>query len=444
MNSRTTRRLLGAFVTLIIVSVGVVACGGSSGGGGSDETVAGDVTIENVLRTNALIAFAAYSDSLATAQQLQAAILAFLAGPSETTFEAAKQAWLASREPYGQTEVYRFRDGPIDQLQPSGGGEGSINAWPLNEARIDYVATVDGESGAATPASGISMNIIADATNFPTISPQMLRDLNELDGDEGNVFTGYHAIEFLLWGQDLNADGSSGLAGRDNTAGQRSFTDYLPEDAGCTNGNCTRRGEYLAAAAQGLVEDLQAIVAQWDPNAGPHFASFTAGGNTSLAKILEGMGRLSFGELAGERMNIALVTNSQEDEHSCFADNTHRDILLNAKGVQNTFLGSYTRVDGSTVSGPGIDDYLVAQGQAGISSDLNAALAATQASVEAIDTLANQGTPFDTLIQVGPTEPTVTGAINNLIAQTAVIEDAITALGLTTGELDQDTEEFQL
>ena len=29
--------------------------------------------------------------------------------------------------------------------------------------------------------------------------------LHEIGGNEANVATGYHAIEFLLWGQDLTA-----------------------------------------------------------------------------------------------------------------------------------------------------------------------------------------------------------------------------------------------
>lgn len=446
-----------------LISAGIVAtvaaCGGGGGGDGTVDSApgtgpsgslsqarfeqlvaAGATPNERALITNALVAFAVYEDSLLTAQQLQAAINAFVANPSEDTLVAARSAWLASREPYGQSEVYRFREGPIDRLQPSGGGEGSINAWPLNEARIDYVSEVDGESGAGTPVSTIASNIVADADNFPTITPQMLRDLNELDGDEGNVFTGYHAIEFLLWGQDLNADGSSGLAGRDNSAGFRPFTDYLPEGAGCTNGNCTRRAQYLQAAAQGLVEDLLAVVNEWNPDTGAHYASYTAGGNPSLSLILEAMGRLSFGELAGERMNIALLANSQEDEHSCFADNTHRDIVTNALGVKNAYLGSYTRVDGMVLDGVGIDELVSPD----LAARLLAALNATEASAASIDARARAGVPFDNQIQEGPNEANITATINNLIAQTRLIEEAIVALGLTTGDLDQDTEEFQL
>lgn len=410
-------------------------------------------TLQNVLITNAQYAYASYDDSLITAQTLRGVIEELITNPSEATLAAARNAWLAAREPYGQTEVFRFRKGPIDALREDGtigedgdGPEGRINAWPLGEALIDYVApAVDGDAGPESGGDvpGVNGNIIADSVNFPTITPEVLAGLTELGGDERNVATGYHAIEFLLWGQDLNADGTPGFSGRDGTPGERSFTDYLPVGSGCTNGNCDRRGQYLRAATDLLISDLERVVAAWDPDAGNnYYASFVAGEKISLANILEGMGRLGYGELAGERMNVALVANSQEDEHSCFSDNTHRDLLLDALGIQNSFLGRYTRVDGTVVTGPGIEDLLVAQDDAEVAAELNEALADTIAKLGVIDQRARQGTPFDNQIQEGITEPNIVAAIEALKEQTNAIEDAIEALGVTTGDLRQDTGEF--
>ena len=42
--------------------------------------------------------------------------------------DATKAAWLASREPYGQTEVYRFRVGPIDALMADGMLDGTTTS----------------------------------------------------------------------------------------------------------------------------------------------------------------------------------------------------------------------------------------------------------------------------------------------------------------------------
>lgn len=418
------------------------------------ESATEEATIDSVIRTNADIAYAVYTDSADAARALRSALQAFVAAPSPESHDAAKAAWLASREPYGQSEVYRFQVGPIDALREDGtigeegdGPEGQINAWPLGEALIDYVAPeVDGDAGPESGGSipGVNGNVIADAENFPVLSPAVLAGLNEIGGDERNVATGYHAIEFLLWGQDLNADGTPGFGGRDTTAGIRSYTDYLPEGGGCTNGNCARRGQYLIAAADLLIEGLDRVAAAWNPNGGDnYYASFTSGGKISLAKILEGMGRLGFGELAGERMNIALVANSQEDEHSCFSDNTHRDILLDALGIQNSYLGRYTRTDGTVVSGPGPDALLRAQGDAATADVMKAALENTMAKVGVIDARAKDGVPFDNQIQEGIEQEDIQGAIRALRDQIPPLEDVIVELGVTTGDLCQDTEEFE-
>lgn len=412
----------------------------------------------DVLRTNANIAYASYGDSLLTALGLRISLRQLVASPTEGNLEAAKRAWLASREPYGQTEVYRFRVGPIDALMDDGtlgedgdGPEGAINAWPLGEGLIDYVANnVDGDAGPeiASSVAAIDENIIADAASFPTVDGSVIRANFELGGDERNVSSGYHAIEFLLWGQDLNADGSGG-GRRDATPGQRPVSDYSTTPGGCTSGAnsadddvCVRRGQYLLAAADLLIEDLTSVVNAWNPNGTDnHYASFVAGGDESLALILEGMGRMGFGELAGERMNIALLTNSQEDEHSCFSDNTHRDILLNAKGIDNAFKGEYARLDGDTLDGAGIDDLLATEGMPDLANELRAALEDTMIKVGVIDQVAKAGEPFDNQIQRGINEPNVGAAIRALSAQTEVLERAIAGLGVATGDLRQDTEE---
>lgn len=425
------------------------------------------VTVTEVLTQNAKMAHAIYSDAVTTATSLKTAINAFVAKdvPTDADLSALKMLWLAAREPYGLSEVYRFREGPIDNLNDAGnmvegeGPEGRLNAWPLGEALIDYVATgtTDGDEGTGAPGT-VTNNIIADASI--TIDKATLASLNEAGENEANIATGYHAIEFLLWGQDLNQGVHSWTSSRDMSGGQRPVSDYNTS-GGCTSGLnasgvpntetdsvCERRKDYLAAASDLLVDDLTPIQTAWDPaGTGSHYDNFVAGGNTSLAKMLEAMGRLSFGELAGERMNIALATDSQEDEHSCFSDNTHRDIFTNAQGIVNTYTGTYTRVDGTVVDGPGIDDLLIAA-DASLNAELQTALDDSMTKIAAIDEQAKSGNPFDNQIQSianGGSQvdrDRVTAAITALRNQTNVIEDAIAALGVTTGDLCQDTEQF--
>ena len=155
---------------------GVAGTDGISGTNGTNGT-SSFVTRADVVTSNANIAYAAYADSLISVQTMRKVLTTFIATPSEANLSSAKQAWLAAREPYGQTEVYRFREGPIDALLPDGtigeegdGPEGRINAWPLGEAIIDYVAVeVDGDSGPESAANALSGNVIANTADYPTI-----------------------------------------------------------------------------------------------------------------------------------------------------------------------------------------------------------------------------------------------------------------------------------
>ena len=436
---------------------GVQGVNGADGVSGTDGTngVSTFVTRNDVVTSNANIAYAVYADSLISAQTMRDLLTTFIAAPSEANLINAKQAWLASREPYGQSEVYRFREGPIDALLADGtigedgdGPEGRINAWPLGEAIIDYVAVeVDGDSGPESAANALSGNVIANTADYPSINAETIQGVFEFGEDERNVTTGYHAVEFLLWGQDLNLD-QSGSGDRDSSGGQRPVTDYSIILGECTSGTvavtddiCVRRADYLLASADVLIADLATVVAAWEPGAGVHYSTFVAAGDASLAKIFEGMGRLSYGELAGERINIALKTDSQEDEHSCFSDNTHRDIFLNAKGVQNSFNASYTRIDGEQIEGASIYDLMVVEGEHELANSLRASLEATMSAAAVIDTKAKTGTPFDVLIQQGINQPNVVAVIDTLVSQTDYIEQAIVALGITANDLRQDTEE---
>ncbi|WP_338790851.1 imelysin family protein (plasmid) [Bernardetia sp. Wsw4-3y2] len=284
--------------------------------------------VNSFLSNYSNIVYASYEDSYNTAKLLDDAIKAFTQSPSQATLEAAKTAWIAAREPYGQTESYRFYGGPIDGDE---GVEGFINAWPLDESYIDYV-----EGNATT-------GIINNPTDFPTIDKQTLMDANEQDG-ETNISTGYHAIEFLLWGQDVTL-GAGG--------GDRAFTDYTTAE------NAERRKTYLLTASSLLLDHLQTVLNEWTPNtAGNYRASFENSSNpkSRLLDVLVGISSLSKGELAGERIFVALDEPDRENEHSCFSDNTDRDVVNNALAVDNVYFGRYKRTDGSTISGTSISD----------------------------------------------------------------------------------------
>jgi putative iron-regulated protein len=376
----------------------------------------------DVLDTYANIAFAKYEDSLTTAQALQAAVDALIANPSDDTLAAARQAWLDARVPYQQTEVFRFGNAIVDDW------EGLVNAWPLDEGLIDYV---DASYGGATDENEFAaLNVIANASftvagldiDASQITPALIADtLNEADGVETNVARGYHAIEFLLWGQDLN--------GTNPGAGDRPYTDYVVGD-GCTNGNCDRRADYLSSATELLVQDLAWITDQWSEN-GAARNELTADVDAGIVAILTGMGSLSYGEQAGERMRLGLMLNDPEEEHDCFSDNTHNSHYYDGKGVQNVYLGAYKRIDGTVVSGPSLSD-LVADQNPELDAEMTTKLETTMLALADIVAAAENGFAYDQMLERGNErgEALIMAGVNGLIDQTRTIERIVTALDL--------------
>ena len=359
------------------------------------------VSSDTVVRHYATLVHATYSDTLAATQAMQTAIADFVKAPSAAGLAEARTRWLAAREFYGQTEAFRFYGGPVDD---DNGPEGRMNAWPMDEA---YVDAVEGK-----PESGLINN-----PKFK-ITKANLSKFNERGGEE-NISTGWHAIEFLLWGQDRSETGP----------GDRQFTDFVDGKAP----HADRRRQYLSVSTALLVDDLSAITAQWAPNAKNYRAQFEKGGKESVRKIIVGLGSLSRGELAGERMEVALNSQDQEDEHSCFSDNTHRDIVNNAKGTQNVWLGQFKRADGTLLQGPSLAN-LVALTQADVATQTTTQLAASVAAAEAIPA------PFDRAVVGGKDAPgakRVQATIDSLVAQSKLLVSAAGAVGIAKLNLAQ-------
>lgn len=342
-----------------------------------------------VKATYATLAFTAYNDALVTAKTMQTAINDFVANPTQVKFNLAKTRWKEAREVYGLTEIFRFADGPIDN--ESDGPEGLINPWPMDEAYVDYV------QGAA------NSGIINNTASYPTIDAATIVSANEFGGEE-NISAGYHAIEFLLWGQDFDAAGP----------GNRPYTDYLT--TGGTASNQARRGTYLKEVTNLLIGGLTQVKAAWDPAVtGNYRATFLAMENGSaLRKMFNSMRVLSGIELAGERIYTAYENQDQEDEHSCFSDNTHRDIYLNAKGISNLYNGTYTTSAGQTVSGYSLSN-LVSTINSTKNTELNNRFITTENFINGMYI------PFDQAIILPNERPKVLQVVTSLQAEQAIV-----------------------
>ncbi|RZL07543.1 MAG: iron-regulated protein [Rubrivivax sp.] len=394
--------LAGLFAALSVASsaaaqntAAAAATGAASSAAAPSASSPATITPQAVVRHHGALVHAAYSDTAQAAAKLQDSIQAFVAAPSAERLQAARQAWLNAREWYGQTEAFRFYGGPIDDAR---GPESRLNAWPMDEAFVDSVA--------GKPGAGLVNN------RKVKIDLKTLAGYNERDGEE-NIATGWHAIEFLLWGQDTSETGP----------GNRPATDYIDGQAP----NADRRRQYLTVVSELLVSDLRLLVAAWAPDNNKNYrARFDQGGLESVRKIFVGLGSLSRGELAGERLEVALASQDQEDEHSCFSDNTHRDAVTNAQGIENVWLGRWTHADGRVLQGPGLRD-LVASKDAAVAERTTAQIAASVAAAKAIQA------PFDREIIGGQSAPgpqRIRATITSLTQQSRDLVAAANAVGI--------------
>jgi putative iron-regulated protein len=403
----------------------IVGMAVAAGLGTASPAALADTSPKAVATTYADIAHAMYGDAHAASLELDKAVDAFLASPSDAALRAARQAWIDARPWYMHTEPFRFGNPIVDEW------EGNVNAWPLDEGLLDYVDKGSyGETSdenplyAANLVASTRLRLGKDEVDAATIDAALLRDkLNAAMGSDANVATGWHAVEFLLWGQDLNGTGPG--------AGNRPWTDYSTTQ--CTNGHCDRRAALLRATTDLLVQDLADMAGWWAPGGKARTELDAKPGKEALGVILTGLGSLSFGELAGERIKLGLVLHDPEEEHDCFSDDTHHSYLNSQRGIIAVWSGRYTRRDGSVVEGPSVAD-VAAEADPALAAKVKDAMAETLARFEVVRDLGDRpdGQRWDQLI--GPDNPDgnarIQALVDGLVAQTRAMEAVIAKLGI--------------
>ena len=350
------------FTNKLLVSLSLAASLAISSGAVSSKNETTSNVSKNLsfLESYSNIALDNYTDALKDAKNLKISIDKFVSNPTQENLDSAKKAWLQARESYGSTEIFRLANGPIDSedgwiAETYGALEGQINAWPLDENMIDYTIDADGKRtsgniidtiGKFNPGGEESKEV--DVTK---ITVEALTELNE-NGGEANVSTGYHAIEFLLWGQDQDYNNflEDKITNGAMVAGLRPLSDFT------TDKDAKRRLEYLSVVTQKLVEDLSVVTSAWEKdikgNSGLYRAALLGklkgkekdknlDKKETMKQIIAGMGVFIKSELANERVAVAVLTPSEEDEHSCFSDNTHRDLVKNYEGFKNILTSTY-------------------------------------------------------------------------------------------------------
>jgi len=383
---------------------------------------------EAVVNHYADIALATYQDSLSTAKVLQTALEVLVDQPNEKKLESARDAWKAARVPYMQSEVFRFGNAIVDDW------EGKVNAWPLDEGLIDYVVDSYGKESEENPF--YTANVIAkdsimlsgNVISTKEITKQLLSEtLHEVDGVEANVATGYHAIEFLLWGQDLN--------GTDAGAGSRPATDFDVDN--CKATNCAKRAQYLLVVGELLIDDLTWMVKQWTAQ-GEARKVLLESPIDAVSIIFTGMGSLSYGELAGERIKLGVLLHDPEEEHDCFSDNTHNAHYYDIQGIANVYFGTYTRANGDVLSGPSLSSLIAVKDKAVDVELVGAINASLNAAQVLVDSAEKDGVAYDQLLAEGNNSGNakILNVVNALLEQTKAIESAVATFGAGDVEIE--------
>ncbi|MFG1347318.1 imelysin family protein [Xanthobacter autotrophicus DSM 431] len=377
----------------------------------------------DVLVHYADLAQAMYGASAATAREMQTSINAFLDAPSADALAKARDAWKSARTFYQQTEAFRFGNKAVDEI------EGGVNAWPLDEGLIDYVDKKSyGETSDENPL--YTANVIASKSirigkktiDTTKITPALLRSLNTAGGVEANVGSGWHAIEFLLWGQNLHTATAH--------SGTRPYTDY--DQKACTNGNCDRRAQYLKVATETLVADLDAMAGLWATKGAARTTLLKKNDKAGLGVIFTGLGSLSYGELAGERMKLGLILHDPEEAHDCFSNNTQNAHYYDEVGIRDVYYGRFTKPDGATVTGPAVAD-LVRAADPKIADEIDAKSDAALAALKKIKDTADAGEIYyDQMLVEGNEKGArlIQDGVDALVAQAHAIERGVAALKL--------------
>ncbi|WP_420427664.1 imelysin family protein [Algiphilus sp.] len=386
----------------------------------------GTPDVSEVLDSYRAVAHAAYAESHARAVTLAQRVEDLVAAPGPDTLAAARQAWRAARVPYSQSEGLRFGNWFVDEW------ETRVNAWPVDEGFIDYVADGYAASEAnrhsrLSVVTAPAVTIGGRTIELEPLSWAKLEGLHALSDHESNVATGFHTIEFLLWGQDLH--------GHTPGAGERPWTDYSRDAATCTDGprraplaHCQRRGAYLITSAHYLAHQLTLMRARWADAEGSYGDRLVRGdAKEGLRRALFGLASMSGEELASERMQVALMAGSPEEEQDCFSDDTHQSLYFNAVGIENLYRGRF----GEQTFSPSLSDLAQAVNPE-LAKRIDRALTDTRDSLQAIREAADTGRPFDVLIAPDAHEghALIRTAMAHLHAQTAAFEALGEALQL--------------
>ena len=348
-------------VFVVLLSFGLIGgCGGSSsnnnGGGGGGGGTNNDALIQSIINQYVdNIVIATYAVLAQRSNDLQDAVEALEADPTDETLEDARDAWVAARRPWEQTEAWLF--GPVEAK----GHDPALDSWPVN--RTDLKAVLDGPND---------------------LTPEFIRTIDPL-------LKGFHGAEFILFDFDL-AD-----------LGDREF-EYLVAVTGD-----------IVLTAEELLSDW--TIGDGDQFPEPYGNTMkTAGpGNPVFPSLVLALDQIIAGQLiivdevSAGKIADPFDTGDTESVESQFSFNSLIDFQNDIRGVQNAWTGDYPD---QGLSGPGLVDLITLENPA-LAAQTTGQIAA------AITAIGNIPPPFrDAINDPGAADEIVAaqGALNTLAA----------------------------
>ena len=235
-----------------------------------------------VVRAFAEIAAGRHEKATQAVQHLHEALALLMQKREPSQLPVARQAWRQARSAVLRLESLRFFFGPIDD-----------DDGP--QARLDTLLRNEGKSVEA---------MIAREETFPDLTAETLQGAH-LSPNSDNVLCGLPVLEYFLW--------------------HREPLNLTP-----------RRASYLAACAQLLNDDVEAMAREWQAGKlGNYRAMFEEAPDQSLQRILTGMSLLSGVELAASRLQMALDTRAASEIPASRSGTTKEDLLASTEGLKD-------------------------------------------------------------------------------------------------------------
>jgi predicted lipoprotein len=348
---------------VLLASVLLAACGGgSSSSDGFDDR-------EVVVAFADDVAVATYVELAERAAELDAAVAALAADPSDANLDAAQAAWVATREPWEQSEGFLF--GPVDSF----GFDPALDSWPVNQNDLEAVLASDDE-----------------------LTEEYVRNLGETQ-------KGFHTIEYLLFGED------SAKVAADLTARELEYLAALSDESSRITGQLALAWTDGIEGA-GPFRDVIATAGEDGNTAYPSLAA-------AAQQMIDGMVGIC-DEVANGKIADPHDQRDPDLVESQFSFNSELDFTDNLIGVRNVWQGDS---DAAGTDGPGLREW-VAERDAALADRLDAEIEA------AIAALAAMPDPFRDAIQDPAADATIRAAQDAIRTVQATLEGDVTAVVL--------------